>query len=63
MLIKKPADLRESDVTPKELYLRRREFLAVAGSTAVAVAANGLGFTGTPTAGGAESRGAEADRT
>ena len=27
MLIKKAADLRESDVTPKELYLRRREFM------------------------------------
>ena len=52
MLIKKTPDLRESDVTPKELYLRRRDFLAVAGSTAVAVASNGLGpvFTGTPTA-------------
>lgn len=52
MLIKKAADLRESDVTPKETYLRRREFLAVAGGTAVAVATNGLGpvFTGTPTA-------------
>ena len=43
MLIKKAADLRESDVTPREFYLRRREFLAVAGSTAVAVATNGLG--------------------
>ena len=31
MLIKKAADLRESDVTPKELYLRRREFIAAAG--------------------------------
>jgi len=52
MLIKKAADLRESDVTPKETFLRRREFLAVAGSTAVAVATNGLGpvFTGEPTA-------------
>ncbi len=52
MLIKKAPDLKESDVTPKELYLRRREFLTVAGSTAVAVATNGLGpvFTGTPTA-------------
>jgi sulfoxide reductase catalytic subunit YedY len=39
MLIKKPADIRESEVTPKELYLRRREFLTVAGSTGVAVAA------------------------
>ncbi|MEO8678599.1 MAG: protein-methionine-sulfoxide reductase catalytic subunit MsrP [Vicinamibacterales bacterium] len=45
MLIKKPADLKESDVTPQSLYLRRREFLAVAGSTAAAavVAAQVLG--------------------
>ncbi|MGE0863772.1 MAG: protein-methionine-sulfoxide reductase catalytic subunit MsrP [Vicinamibacterales bacterium] len=44
MLIKKAADLRESDVTPKETFLRRREFLAVAGGGAVAVAAaSGLG--------------------
>ncbi|MEO7156744.1 MAG: protein-methionine-sulfoxide reductase catalytic subunit MsrP, partial [Vicinamibacterales bacterium] len=43
MLIKKAADLRESDVTPKELYLRRREFIAAAGVTAAAVATNGLG--------------------
>ncbi len=52
MLIKKAADLRESDVTAKETFLRRREFLAVAGTTAVAVATNGLGpvFTGSPTA-------------
>jgi methionine sulfoxide reductase catalytic subunit len=28
MLIKKPADLRYSDVTPKSLYLNRRNFLA-----------------------------------
>ena len=53
MLIKKAADLRESEVTPKDLYLRRREFLQVAGSTAVAVASGTLGpvFTGTATAG------------
>ncbi len=52
MLIKKAADLRESDVTPKETFLRRREFLTVAGTAAVAVATNGLGpvFTGSPTA-------------
>jgi sulfoxide reductase catalytic subunit YedY len=43
MLIKKAADLRESDVTPKELFLRRREFMAAAGTTAVAVATHGLG--------------------
>jgi methionine sulfoxide reductase catalytic subunit len=42
MLIKKPADLRESDVTPKELFLKRREFIAAAGITAAAVATNGF---------------------
>jgi len=46
MLIKKAQDLRESDVTPKELYLRRREFIAAAGVTAAAVATNGLGLLG-----------------
>jgi sulfoxide reductase catalytic subunit YedY len=44
MHIKKAPDLRESDVTPKELFLRRREFIAAAGATAAAVAANGLGL-------------------
>jgi sulfoxide reductase catalytic subunit YedY len=44
MLIKKAADLKESDVTPKELFLRRREFIAAAGVTAAAVATNGLGL-------------------
>jgi sulfoxide reductase catalytic subunit YedY len=39
MLIKKAADLRESDVTSKELYLRRREFIAGAGTAMVAAAA------------------------
>src|SRR5688572_32553030 len=52
MLIKKPADIKESEVTPKELYLRRREFLKVAGSTGVAVAATaavGSSLLGEPT--------------
>jgi methionine sulfoxide reductase catalytic subunit len=39
MLIKKPADLRESDVTPRELYLRRREFILSAGGTLAGAAA------------------------
>ncbi|MEY4095606.1 MAG: hypothetical protein RLZZ53_2805 [Acidobacteriota bacterium] len=46
MLIKKSADLRESDVTPKELFVKRREFLAAAGVTAAAVATNGFGLIG-----------------
>src|SRR5918994_2293127 len=46
MLIKKAADLRESDVTPHELFLKRREFMAAAGVTVAAVATNGLGLLG-----------------
>ena len=46
MLTKKAAELRESDVTPKELFLKRREFIAAAGVTAAAVATNGLGVFG-----------------
>ena len=52
MLIKKAADLRESDVTPRELFLKRREFLTAAGSAAVVVAGAAVApvVTGTPTA-------------
>jgi methionine sulfoxide reductase catalytic subunit len=52
MLIKKPADIRESEVTPKELYLRRREFIKTAGSLAAggAVAAAGAGLLAEPAA-------------
>jgi sulfoxide reductase catalytic subunit YedY len=45
MLIKKATDIRESEVTPKELYVRRREFIAAAGVTAAAVA-TGIGVIG-----------------
>jgi sulfoxide reductase catalytic subunit YedY len=38
MLIKQASDLRESEVTPRELYLRRREFIGAAGATAAALA-------------------------
>jgi methionine sulfoxide reductase catalytic subunit len=52
MLIKKSPELLESDVTPESWYGRRREFLQVAGSTAVAVAAGAAGslFSGSGTA-------------
>lgn len=33
MLIRKPADLRYSDVTPKEVYLNRRRFLGAGAAT------------------------------
>jgi sulfoxide reductase catalytic subunit YedY len=41
MLIKKAADIAESEVTPRDIYVRRREFLKVAGNTALAVTAAG----------------------
>jgi sulfoxide reductase catalytic subunit YedY len=41
MLIKPTPDLRESDVTPRDLYLRRREFIGAAGA-GVAALATGL---------------------
>jgi sulfoxide reductase catalytic subunit YedY len=39
MLIKPTPDIRESEVTPKDLYLRRREFIRGVGAAAVATAA------------------------
>ena len=27
MLIKKPADIKSSEITPKEIYLNRRQFM------------------------------------
>jgi methionine sulfoxide reductase catalytic subunit len=43
MLIKKPSDIRSSEITPKNLYLRRREFIqaSAAGLVAAGVAACG----------------------
>jgi methionine sulfoxide reductase catalytic subunit len=38
MLIRKPADLRYSDVTPKELYLNRRRFLGAGAAALGAIA-------------------------
>jgi len=45
MLIKQSPDMRESEVTPRELYLRRREFIGAAGATAAALA-TGLAMPG-----------------
>ena len=39
MLIKKTSDIKSSEITPKDLYLNRRRFLAgaaIAGAAAVA---------------------------
>ena len=37
MLIKKPTDIPSSEITPEEMYLNRRKFLAVAGAAAAGV--------------------------
>ena len=39
MLIRKSPDIRYSEITPKALYLRRREFIRAASGGAIAVAA------------------------
>jgi len=41
MLIKRPADIRSSEITDKKLYLNRRQFIQTAG--AIAGAATGVG--------------------
>src|SRR5437870_1631310 len=43
MLIKRPSDIRSSEITDKKLYLDRRQFIRAAGGTAVA-AATGIGL-------------------
>ncbi len=43
MLIKRPADIRSSEITDQKLYLNRREFIRAATGTAVAVAGMGIG--------------------
>jgi sulfoxide reductase catalytic subunit YedY len=55
MLIKKPADIRESEVTPHELYLRRREFITAAGTIAVGAAAAAVGSAWLPGTAGAQN--------
>ena len=32
MLIKKPADIKSSEITPKEIYLNRRQFMTSASA-------------------------------
>jgi sulfoxide reductase catalytic subunit YedY len=49
MLIKKPDDIRSSEITSEELYANRREFLKTAGLLGVAAAAAATtGFAGRP---------------
>ncbi len=56
MLIKQAPDLRESEVTPRELYLRRREFIGAAAGTAAALA------TGVLTPGAAQAQNPSAQK-
>lgn len=44
MLIKKPSDIPSSEITPRDLYFNRRQFLAGAAMAGAAVAA-GVGFS------------------
>ncbi len=46
MLIKRPADVAPSEITPRELFERRREFIKAAGLGAIAGAAALLGVGG-----------------
>jgi sulfoxide reductase catalytic subunit YedY len=43
MVMKKTEDVSPSEITPKETYLRRREFLASTGAAIAALATGGLG--------------------
>ena len=42
MLIRRAPDLRSSEITDEQLYLRRREFMRLAGSAAAAAVASPL---------------------
>ena len=44
MVIKKPGDIRSSEITPKETYINRRKFMA--GAAAVGAAALGAHYLG-----------------
>src|SRR6266545_5554855 len=44
MLIKKPLDIKSSEITPKELYLNRRQFIASASALALTAGAGLAGI-------------------
>ncbi|HWO41519.1 MAG TPA: protein-methionine-sulfoxide reductase catalytic subunit MsrP [Candidatus Eisenbacteria bacterium] len=47
MLIKKPGDIKSSEITPKELYLNRRQFILAASASAISAGALfGAGVSG-----------------
>lgn len=55
MLIKKPQDIKSFEITPKELYLNRRQFMASASAAAIGAGAAlaGIDFLASPTPAGA----------
>src|SRR5713226_4682360 len=55
MLIKKPGDIKDSEITPRETYLNRRKFLIQASAT-VATIATGLVASRLPALGQAQGR-------
>jgi sulfoxide reductase catalytic subunit YedY len=61
MLIKKPPDVRPSEVTSQSLYLRRREFLIGAGALAGAALAAGRGWAGMVFPGSVQAAGMKLD--
>ncbi|MGH7874469.1 MAG: protein-methionine-sulfoxide reductase catalytic subunit MsrP [Candidatus Binatia bacterium] len=44
MLIKKPTDIKSAEITPKELYLNRRQFIMSSSAIALAAGAAATGF-------------------
>ena len=51
MLIKRASDIKSSEITPKDLYMNRRQFIIAASATALSTGAvlSGLdGFLSTP---------------
>jgi sulfoxide reductase catalytic subunit YedY len=58
MLIRKPSDIRSSEITPKSTYLNRRKFLAGAAVTAAAATAGGLWLRGSGNSASAAAPGA-----
>ena len=43
MLIKKPSDIKPSEITSKAVYLQRREFIKAASTASIALAIGGIG--------------------
>jgi sulfoxide reductase catalytic subunit YedY len=41
MLIRRASDIRSSEITPKKLYVNRREFIASAAAAGVGIVAGG----------------------